>query len=68
MSSHLESRRSLTQRLLIPLLSAGYLTLSVPIATASSTFLDEFNNTYPTSSSGTNAECALCHDQSGPTG
>ena len=68
MSSHLESRRSLTQRLLLPLLSAGYLTLSAPIVTASDEFLQEFNDTYPTSSSGTNAECALCHDQSGPTG
>ncbi|MEN8180716.1 MAG: putative Ig domain-containing protein, partial [Pseudomonadota bacterium] len=66
MPSHVVTRRSLSKRLLIPLLSAGVLILSAPIATASSAFLTLFDLTY-SSLSDSNAGCALCHDQVDPS-
>ncbi len=66
MPSHVVSRRGLLKRLLLPLLSAGVLTLSAPIAMASQTFLTLFDLEY-TSLSDANAGCALCHDQSNPS-
>ncbi len=67
MPSHVASRRSLTQRLLIPLLSAGVLAFGAPAALASNTLNTLWDLTYPSSASNNVVVCALCHDQTSPS-
>jgi hypothetical protein len=66
MRSRIFSSRSLAQRLLIPLVSAGVLAFATPIAQASNTISILWGLTY-SSQSDNNAGCALCHDQASPS-